>query len=185
MVQRREGRCIVQHLSYAGALTLQKYALPFTCPSLFRKSFDRFPEKFRYTPSATEISFTHARALHRSSAFPPSPFTHHGVPHRSPWCLPSVARVLPLSPEVFPSSLGGHLCPPVGHTCPPRPLLFTAFILPDDPFILPTESFIPFPLPYLSQPWCVKGEGGNAKPRCNARARVDAIIKDAITGGQT
>ena len=89
MVQRREGRCIVQHLSYAIALTLQKYALPFTCPSLFRKSFDRFTEINRYTPSSTEITFTRARALHRSSAFPPSPFTHHGVPHRSPWVLVS------------------------------------------------------------------------------------------------
>ena len=151
MVHRREGRCIVQHLSYAVALTLQKYTLPFTCPSLFRKSFDRFPEINRYTPSATEISLTHAHyteVLH----FHLHP-SHTRVLHVGHYgCLPPVARVLSRSPEAFPPSLGGHMCPPVGHTCPPRLLLSNAFIPPTKPFILPPKPSIPFPLPYLSPP---------------------------------
>ena len=90
MVLRPEGRCVMQHLSYAGAcrgipkyvgaLTLQKYVLPLVCPSLFHKSFDRLPEKIRYTCSATDFSHTRTH-IHRSFALPPSPFSHHGVFH--------------------------------------------------------------------------------------------------------
>ena len=151
-----------------------KVHLAFHLSKPFPLVIRQIPRKNRYTPSATEISLTRAHyteVLHfhlHPSHIMVFHIGHHG-------CLPPIVRVLSLSPEAFPPSLGGHMCPPVGHTCPPRLLLSTAFILPDDPFILPTESFIPFPLPYLSQPWCVKGEGGNAKPRCNARARVDAI----------
>ena len=57
----------------------------------------------------------------------------------------------------------GHVCPPFGHTCPTRPL--------------PPQSFFVRPLPFPSLPWWLKGEGRSAKPLCNARARVDAIIK--------
>ena len=195
------------------------------CPSLWNRSFDRFPHFPTHWPNLsipyilthslqpTSNGYIRSPSISNSRSYlwlgissHPPVFGKFGTPHplpKSPMrahahytevlhfhfhpshtrvlhvghhgCLSPIVRVLSLSPEAIPLSLGGHLCPPVGHTCPPRLLISAAFILPTEPFLLPQKTSIPFPLPYLSPPWCVKGEGGNAKPRCNARARVDAI----------
>ena len=146
MVQRREGRCIVQHLSYAGALTLQKYALPFTCPSLFRKSFDRFTEINWYTPSSTEISL-YARAR-ITQKFCISTFTLH-----TPGCFTSVTMGACLqSPGCFPAV--------------PRPFLSALVdicvhlsdtrVLQGSSFPMPSSSLMPHSFSLRSHPSCFR-----------------------------
>ena len=100
--------------------------------------------------------------IHRSSAFPLSPFTHPAFSlqpstfsrqiyfHPSSFSDTCKNRHLlrPILRRGFPSFYGPwrtHVSPPpIGHTCPPRPV--------------------------QPAPWCVKGESGNAKLRC-IRAR--------------
>ena len=83
----------------------------------------------------------------------------------------------PSATMVFLTCLDGQVCPPFGHTCPTRLLLPMSQNSFPQPFTIPARSI-------LSPPWWLKAEGRNAKLRCNARARVGTLIKDAFISVQ-
>ena len=83
----------------------------------------------------------------------------------------------PSATMVFLTCLVGQVCPPFGHTCPTR-------LLPPMPKNSFPQSFTIPPRFILSPPWWLKAEGRNAKLRCNARARVGTLIKDAFISVQ-
>ena len=93
-----------------------------------------------------------------------TPYRYRNLPHARAHYTEVLHFHLHPSATMVPfTGFVGHVCPPFGHTCPTR--------------LLSSQPFFVRPLPSLPSPWWLKGEGGNAKPLCNARARVDTIIK--------
>ena len=154
MVQRPESLCAMQHLSSVGHTGASRSIDAAKVLLAFRPS-KPFRKVIRQI--ARKIS-VHPAATEIS---PTRARIYTGVLH---FHLHHSATMVSFAGFV------GHVCPPFGHTCPTRLLL--------------SQPFIVRPLPSLPPPWWLKGECGNAKPRCNARARVDTIMKVTFACGQ-